>query len=465
MLIKNANIYGAKTQDLRVQDGLIVEIGKNLKPKNVNLSKNSSKNGKNSRSNDENSNKNSENSHLNAKNSSQNSKNSNSTNSQFKSQDSSLKIKKSTANSTQSATNHAEEVLDAKGLTLLPSFIDLNVSLKNDHFSIENLRLLEAECLKSGLCALVLKDTMDFNEESLALFLEHLKGFKIKIFATVRVLDGFNKLKNLSTLINKGACALSCESKVLANVLRQSMQYAQMKDKPLFVHCYESGYDDKGVMNDGQTSFELGLVGISEVSEFSEVAKIKQVAKFYKTKVLYECLSLKSSLDLLDEKDLIQTSIHHLLKTDEECEDFNTFAKLMPPLRSKKDNLALQNALKGGKISFLSSLHSPKSIVYKDVSFDEAGFGVHSICEYLSLCYSFLIKSKFLSWQELCKFTSLNQAKFLGLNSGEIAVGKEANLILFDENASLQALPTSLYHKDKLFGEIRAHFIRGERVF
>lgn len=357
-----------------------------------------------------------------------------------------------------------DESFDAGGLTLLPSFTDLNVSLKNEHFSIENLRLLESECLKSGVCAVVLKDNMDFDEESFALFLQHLKGLKVQIFANVRVCDSALKLKNLSTLINKGAFALECESSHKASILRQSMQYALMKGKMLFVRCFEAGFDDNGVMNDSPTSFELGLVGISAVSELSEVAKIKQIAEFYGVRVLYECVSLEKSLNLLDSKDLVQTSIHHLLKSDEECAEFNTFAKLMPPLRSKKDTAALQNALKAGKIKFLSSLHSPKSITHKDVSFDEASFGVDSMRDYISLCYSFLVKNGAFSWKKLCEVTSLNQAALLGLNSGDIAVGKEANFVLFDEKAKHKALQQSLYAKDELVGEVVAHFVKGERV-
>lgn len=362
-------------------------------------------------------------------------------------------------------SDKSDESFDAKGLTLLPSFIDLNVSLKNEHFSIENLKLLEEECLRSGVSAVVLQDTMDFDEESFALFLEHIKNLKLTVFANVRVCDKTDKLKNLSTLINKGAFALQCQSSHKASVLRQSMQYALMKEKVLFVQCFEAGFDDNGVMNDSITSFELGLVGISAVSELSEVAKIKQVAEFYGVKVLYECLSLEKSLNLLDEKDLVQTSIHHLLKSDEECLEFNTFAKLMPPLRSKKDALALKQALKAGKIKFLSSLHSPKSITHKDVAFDEASFGIDAMSEYVSLCYSFLIKDSFLSWEKLCEQTSKNQALFLGLNSGEIAVGKEANFVLFDEKAKHKALQNSLYAQDELFGQITAHFIKGQKVF
>ena len=489
MLIKNAKIYGGKPQDIRVRDGLIAEIGESLKAESVNLNstsanlgiestnlaKNSRPNSKNSRSGD-----------LKSKNSHQNNEISRSKGENLKAGRENADTAQSTAPQSQTAQ---EQVLDAAGLTLLPAFIDLNVTLKNEHFSIENLRALEAECLKSGVCAVVLKDTMDFDEEGLALFLEHLKSLKVKVFAAVRVLDGFGKLKNLSTLVNKGALALQCESGVRAGVLRQCMQYAQMKDRAVFVHCYDGGYDDNGVMNDSQTSFELGLVGISAVSEFSEVAKIKQVAQFYGARVLYECLSLGRSLDLLDGGDLIQTSIHHLLKTDEECGEFNTFAKLMPPLRSKKDTLALRKALKARKIKFLSSLHSPKSITHKDVAFDEAGFGVDALGDYLSLCYSFLVRGGGFSWQEVCEFTSFNQAEFLGLNAGKIELGREANFVLFDEsavrdkvllrgdlsseNATRGALSDektarkneSLYAKDELFGEVRTHFIKGKRVF
>lgn len=406
MLIKNAKIYGENLQDIEIKDGIIVKIGENLNPQNK-------------------------------------------------------------PNSTPNLSQNLDEnlIFDAKNLTLIPSFIDLNVSLKNDHFSMENLQNLERECLKSGICAIVLKDKMDFDEEAFSLFLEHLKALKVKIFASVRILDDAMRLKNLSTLVNKGACALEIQSNAPANALRQAMQYAQMKSVPIFAHCYEGGYDDNGVMNDSQTSFELGLVGISAVSEFSEVAKIKQISEFYGVKVLYECLSLEKSLKMLENSSFAQTSIHHILKSDTKCGDYNTFAKIMPPLRDKSDVCALKKALKAGKIAFLTSLHSPKSITHKDLSFDEASFGIDAISEFVALCESFLVKNGEFSWREIAKFTSFNQANFLGLNSGEIDIGKEANFILLDENAKFSPQENSLYAKDTLFGQIKAHFIKGERVF
>lgn len=357
-----------------------------------------------------------------------------------------------------------DEVLDAQGMTLLPSFVDLCVNLKNDKFSLSNLELLEKECLRGGVGAIILRDCMDFNEESFSLFLQNLKTRKIQIFPSICALDKQGKLKNLATLFNKGAHALELKSSSNANILRVGMQYALMKEKSLFVKCYDENFDDNGVMNDCEMSFELGLAGMSAVAESSEVAKIKEIAKFYGVKVIFDLLSLKRSMELLGDENLKLISIHHLIKDDSACAGFNTAAKLNPPLRSKEDKESLKQALKQGKIDFLSSLHSAKSISLKDLAFDEAAFGIHSICEFMSLCYTFLIKEDLLTWQNLCKVTSQNPSEFLGLNSGIIEVGKEANLVLFDENEEISAPKSSLYANDKLFGKVKLHLVKGEKI-
>ncbi|HEB9332488.1 TPA: metal-dependent hydrolase [Campylobacter coli] len=357
-----------------------------------------------------------------------------------------------------------DEVLDAQGMTLLPSFVDLYVNLKNDKFSLSNLELLEKECLRGGVGAIILRDCMDFDEESFSLFLQNLKTRKIQIFPSICALDKQGKLKNLATLFNKGAHALELKSSSDANILRVGMQYALMKEKSIFVKCYDENFDDNGVMNDCEASFELGLAGMSAVAESSEVAKIQEIAKFYGVKVIFDLPSLKRSIELLEDENLKLISIHHLIKDDSACAGFNTAAKLNPPLRSKEDKESLKQALKQGKIDFLSSLHSAKSISLKDLAFDEAAFGIHSVCEFMSLCYTFLIKEGLLTWQNLCKATSQNPSEFLGLNSGIIEVGKEANLVLFDENEEISAPKSSLYANDKLFGKVKLHLVKGENI-
>ncbi|EJF7502274.1 amidohydrolase family protein [Campylobacter upsaliensis] len=354
-----------------------------------------------------------------------------------------------------------EEIFDAKGLTLLPSFIDLCVYLKNDKFSLNHLDLLEKECLKGGISTILLRDVMDFDEETFILFLQNLSHRTLQIFSSVKVKE---PLKNIASMINQGAVALELESKLNANILKIAMQYALMKKVPIFAKCLNEDFDDNGVMNDCLLSSKLGLIGMSEIAESSEVAKLKEIAAFYQSEVIYDCLSLARSLKIATDETIL-ISIHHLIKNENACENFNTAAKIKPPLRSEEDRAFLQNALKKGKIRFLSAMHCPKSSNLKDLAFDEAAFGIHSICEYVSLCYSFLVQNDFISWEKLCEVTSLNPAKFLKLNSGEIKEGKEANLILFDENVSTKAPLNSLYSKDTLKGEVKHHLLKGEFVF
>ncbi|WP_270984255.1 amidohydrolase family protein [Campylobacter upsaliensis] len=354
-----------------------------------------------------------------------------------------------------------DEIFDAKGLTLLPSFIDLCVYLKNDKFSLNHLDLLEKECLKGGVSTILLRDVMDFDEETFILFLQNLSHRTLQIFSSVKVKE---PLKNIASMINQGAVALELESKLNANILKIAMQYALMKKVPIFAKCLNEDFDDNGVMNDCLLSSKLGLIGMSEVAESSEVAKLKEIAAFYQSEVIYDCLSLARSLKIATDETIL-VSIHHLIKNENACENFNTAAKIKPPLRSEEDRAFLQNALKKGKIRFLSAMHCPKSSNLKDLAFDEAAFGIHSICEYVSLCYSFLVQNDFISWEKLCEVTSLNPAKFLKLNSGEIKEGKEANLILFDENVSTKAPLNSLYSKDTLKGEVKHHLLKGEFVF
>ncbi|EKR5436970.1 amidohydrolase family protein [Campylobacter upsaliensis] len=354
-----------------------------------------------------------------------------------------------------------EEIFDAKGLTLLPSFIDLCVYLKNDKFSLNHLDLLEKECLKGGISTILLRDVMDFDEETFILFLQNLSHRTLQIFSSVKVKE---PLKNIASMINQGAVALELESKLNANILKIAMQYALMKKVPIFAKCLNEDFDDNGVMNDCLLSSKLGLIGMSEIAESSEVAKLKEIAAFYQSEVIYDCLSLARSLKIATDETIL-VSIHHLIKNENVCENFNTAAKIKPPLRSEEDRAFLQNALKKGKIRFLSAMHCPKSSNLKDLAFDEAAFGIHSICEYVSLCYNFLVQNAFISWEKLCEATSLNPAKFLKLNSGEIKEGKEANLILFDENVSTKAPLNSLYSKDTLKGEVKHHLLKGEFVF
>jgi dihydroorotase len=151
-----------------------------------------------------------------------------------------------------------------------------------------------------------------------------------------------------------------------------------------------------------------------------------------------------------------EVSISHLILNDKMCNDFNTLAKLHPPLRDEDERLKLIEALRDGKIDTITALHSAKSYNSKDVAFNDASYGVDSLEYFLSLCYTFLVKEGIISFEELSRLISATPAKILGFDKlGEIEEGFIANLVVFDPNVSkVVDDKTSLFNNFKIDGEV-----------
>jgi len=366
-------------------------------------------------------------------------------------------------------------VIDAKNFFLLPGLVDLNVRLANSLLNRNSLKKLTRNALRGGVTtSLIMPDFAPRLDNST--LLEH---FKIKaqneecdLHVAAPLANEEDRLNNIATLLNNGASAIWTISSCNANILKRGFQYARMKQAPIFCRCYDENLDDNGVMNEGELSFKLGLPGISKVSENSEVAKIAELSLINNTKIIFQSLSTKRSINIIREikktnKNIFsELSIHHLCKTEEACDGFNTYAKIMPPLRDEVERVAMMSELALGNVDILTSAHSPKSVSFKDVAFEDAEFGIGAIEEYLSLCYTYLVKSEIISMQKLEEVCSTNPANLINEDKiGKIEVGYRADLVIFDEKSSqIVEDKTSLYVGDRLYGKVVKVFKDGESI-
>jgi dihydroorotase len=245
-----------------------------------------------------------------------------------------------------------------------------------------------------------------------------------------------------------------------------------MKQVIFMAECYDDDLDDNGVMNEGKVAFKLGLPGISKVSETSEVAKLCEIAVYYDTAALFHTLSSKRSVELVSEakKSVVvyaEVSIHHLLKNDASCDGFNTYAKIKPPLRDENERQKLVEELKNGNIDILTSAHSPRSILYKDVAFEAAAYGIHAICDYLPLSFTHLVDTKLIDMKRLIDLTSKTPAKILGLKTkGEIKEGFDADLVIFDTACEERLkVSDSIYSGEILKGKVLKTIAKGKVVY
>ena len=116
---------------------------------------------------------------------------------------------------------------------------------------------------------------------------------------------------------------------------------------------------------------------------------------------------------------------------------------------------ALQDALKAGKIDSLTLLHQPSSPVNKEVAFAEAAYGCEALEDAYSLYYTKLVKGGLITLSQLITLAVENPAKSIGQLAGKIAVGQDADLVLFDPTVSAVLDNShSLYNNETLFGVV-----------
>ena len=366
------------------------------------------------------------------------------------------------------------EIIDANGAYFIPSLVDTNVRLHDSALNSKNLKAISDEAIKGGVGHIVLNaDSTPAIDNEIVLeyaqnSLNDLSGAKIDLMLNTLQEDA--TLSNIAILLKRGAVAPYMSTIAKNDVAIKIAEYVQMYGVTLFCKAEDNSLIKSGVMLDGDVSSKLGLAGIPDLSEVLHVSRMIEIARHFKIKILFKSIASPRSISLIskakeDGVDVCcEVSIHHLICSDESCEDFNTAAKLDPPLASNSDIKLLQDALKNSQIDCLTSLHQPSSLVNKEVAFYDAAYGCAAISDTLSLYYSKLVQTGMISMSELIKLAVANPAKSIGKRKGTIEVGEEVSAVLFYQNArTVVNNSQSLYNNEELSGKVAMSF-EGKKV-
>lgn len=148
------------------------------------------------------------------------------------------------------------------------------------------------------------------------------------------------------------------------------------------------------------------------------------------------------------------TSLHYLTHTADVYQQ--TGARnytVSPPLRSEHDRQQLWHALKTGQLNVLSSSHRAFTQEQKKLGHDLASIpaGLANLAMVLPVLYHKGVGGKKLSLTQLVGLLSEQPAQIFGLaNKGAVAVGKDADLVIFDP-LEKHVLSSSLLHSESNF--------------
>ena len=222
------------------------------------------------------------------------------------------------------------------------------------------------------------------------------------------------------------------------NLLKKIFRYASIFDLPIILHCEDTSISNKSGINEGYMATRLGLKGFPVVAETIQLARNILLAKEYDINLHITHVSSKESVDLIraaKNKGInitAETSPRYFILDESSVDNYNTFAKISPPLRTKEDIKGIIEGLKDGTIDVISSDHKPNTIDSKLLEFDIASFGISSFETAFSLAYTYLVKNNILTIQQLIKKMSTNPANILSVNKGKIAPGYDGDIVIVD---------------------------------
>ena len=307
---------------------------------------------------------------------------------------------------------------------ILNGIIDLNIIPKDKKISVTSLKALSNKMYKNGVVNYMMPQiTPKVVSDSQLTLLESLdsKIAETNLLQSISGIDN-NKLTEIASLENR-SFAIYIESDSDKNLIRRVFEYAKMKNKPIICKIQNRVIDNDGSIFDNKNSFFLGLPTRSRLSERVEVSAIIEMVKYFNVPTLLQGVTdieALETINLAKESGVnifVEISIHHLIFDDSIYSEFNNYSKIDPPFQSKSGKEKLLKLLKEGKFDMLTSLHHKISESDKSGSFTESEYGVTGLDAILPIYYTKLIQKGHLTFKELNKLISINQTKFLGLDS------------------------------------------------
>ncbi len=218
----------------------------------------------------------------------------------------------------------------------------------------------------------------------------------------------------------------------------------------LTVHA-ELGDDIENLRNqlfeEGKTSPEYHALSRPDYTEAEAVKKVIQFAEKTGCKVYFVHISAGKSIQYIKNAQkralpvYAETCPQYLLLDDEKLKgSFEDTAKYVfsPPLRKKEDNEQLWKALSDNVLLSTGTDHCPftyeQKLLGKD-DFRKIPNGAGGVEHRLSMLYTYGVLTGKISLNEFVKISSTNSSKIFGLypKKGEIAVGSDADLIIWDD--------------------------------
>jgi dihydroorotase len=361
-------------------------------------------------------------------------------------------VRKSVAQKKKNPHSPASEppdykVIDAAGKFVFPGLVDMHVHLREPGFEYkETIQTGTAAAVRGGFTSVCcMPNTNPVNDnESVTEFI--LKKAAVEGSCSVHPIGAITKgqkgeeLAEFTMMHEAGCVAFSDDGSPVMDslMMRRALEYSRILNVPLISHCEDLSLAAGGVMNEGLLSITLGLKGIPAQAEEIMVARDILLAELTGGRLHIAHVSTAGSVELIRAAKkrgvadiTAETCPHYFSITEDAVGNYNTNAKVNPPLRRQTDVEAIKEGLRDGTIDVIATDHAPHHMDEKLGEFDRAPSGISGLETAIGLSMR-LVDEGVLSIAELAKRMALKPAGIIGIPAGTLKPGAGADLVIVD---------------------------------
>ena len=388
----------------------------------------------------------------------------------------------------------AKEMIDAAGMIVAPGLVDVHVHLREPGQTYkESIATGTAAAAAGGFTSVVaMPNTVPVNDSVAGLewMLDAARGACVKLFAMPAATFGSvgEEITDFQQLRRAGAVGFTDDGKpVLHNrLMREALVSAARIGVPVSQHAEDTRLTGGCSMNAGSVAFRLGLRGMTVEAEARIVERDIQLLRDIERQdglrphLHVQHVSTAKAMSLIREAKAAglhvtcEVAPHHFTLTDEAIGDYDTNAKMNPPLRAEADRMAMIAGLMDGTVDCIATDHAPHALFEKEQEFERAPNGITGLETALGLALRVLHKGQGMTVSRVTELMSARPAEILSLEGrGTLKVGSVADVVIFDPAAewNFEAKKTRSKSKNTPFdgagmvGKVMATIYEGKVVY
>ena len=341
------------------------------------------------------------------------------------------------------------QVMDCTGCVVAPGLIDMHVHLRvpGQEYK-EDMASGTAAAANGGFTAIACQPNTRPAIDHASIVKDILAqardaSARVHIVGAVSLGLDNKELTEMADLKDAGVVGIGDDAFPVhdSGFLRRAMEYCRMLDLPYIAHCEDKDLTGDGVMNEGYVSTVLGLKGIPRSAENVGTARNVLLAMATGCHLHVLHVSTKESVEIIRHAKKFgapvtcETCPQYVALTDEACYDYDTNAKMSPPLRTRADQDAIKQGLADGTIDAVATDHAPHAPHEKEQEFARAPFGMLGLETSLALVITHLVKPGLLTLSQMVEKMSLAPARILRVPGGTLSVGAPADVTVFDPDS------------------------------